>query len=206
MSHYFDEEPGTTSEPKRVSVVLPGDAFDYDTDRGVFAYGRLDVGTKILLQEAPPPPPSGNFLDLGCGAGPIAIALARRSRAARVWAVDVNERALELVRRNARRLELDNVTAASPDAVPADVRFDLVWSNPPIKIGKPELHEMLERWLARLAPQGVAILVVHKHLGSDSLADWLRGRGLSVDRIQSRRGYRLLRVTRSDTGRVDGDS
>lgn len=206
MSHYFDEEPDATSDPKRVSVVLPGDAFEYETDRGVFAYGRLDVGTKILLQEAPPPPASGNFLDLGCGAGPIAIALARRVPSARVWAVDVNERALELARRNARRLELDNLSVATPDAVPVELRFDLVWSNPPIKIGKTELHRMLDRWLDRLASDGTAILVVHKHLGSDSLADWLRGRGFVVERIRSRRGYRLLRVERSDAGRVDGDS
>lgn len=206
MSHYFDEEPGAPSEPRTVSVVLPGDAFDYVTDRGVFSYGRLDAGTKILLQEAPPPPATGHFLDLGCGAGPIALSLARRSPRAHVWAVDVNERALELVRENASRLGLDNVTAAAPDAVPTDVAFDLVWSNPPIKVGKRELHDLLDRWLGRLSSGGSAILVVHKHLGSDSLAEWLRGRGHRVERLRSRRGYRLLAVGGSDARRVDRDA
>lgn len=197
MSHYFDNEPTVASERRSVSVMIPGDAFDYLTDAGVFSHGRLDPGTKILLSDAPPPSPTGNLLDVGCGAGPIALSLARRSPDAHVWAVDVNERALELVRVNARSLGLGNVTACRPEDVPTDIVFDTIWSNPPIKVGKDELHEILDRWLGRMTASGTAVLVVNKHLGSDSLAKWLENKAWFVRRLGSRRGYRLLEVTRA---------
>lgn len=197
MSHYFDETPQVASQRRTVDVVLPDVAFRYDTDRGVFGHGRLDPGTRLLLQEAEHLPPAGELLDLGCGAGPIAIAMALRSPAARVWAVDVNERARDLCAANARALELTNVSVAAPAAVPDDVRFDAIWSNPPIRIGKQALHELLRHWLARLGADGVAWLVVHRHLGADSLHRWLDTSGWPTMRTQTRGGYRLLRCTSS---------
>jgi 16S rRNA G1207 methylase RsmC len=114
-----------------------------------------------------------------------------------VWAVDVNERALKLTARNAAHLGLPGVRPANPDAVPAAVRFAGMWSNPPVRIGKLALHGLLADWLPRLLPDGVAWLVVHRHLGADSLAAWLGGEGWSVARVASKRGYRILRVVRA---------
>ena len=194
MSHYFDPSPESASDPRTVTVVLPDDAFDYTSDSSVFSHGRLDVGTKFLLTDAPEPPTSGVFLDLGCGAGPITLALARRRSTARVVAIDVNERARRLTADNAHRLGLDNVEVVAPDDVDETTRFDLIWSNPPIKVGKAELHRMLLVWLARLTPTGRAVLVVHKNLGSDSLQRWLISEGFATTRHGSRAGYRLLVV------------
>jgi 16S rRNA (guanine1207-N2)-methyltransferase len=165
------------------------------TDRGVFSHGKLDPGTDFLLRQAPPPPRSGVFLDLGAGTGAIALTMARRSPEARVIAVDVNERARALCAANATANGLANVEVADPDAVEADLRFDLIWSNPPIRIGKSALHDLLTQWLGRLAPGGAAVLVVHKHLGSDSLQRWLTEHGWPTQRLASSKGYRLLRVT-----------
>jgi 16S rRNA (guanine1207-N2)-methyltransferase len=161
----------------------------------VFAVGRVDLGTRQLLQTAPSPPREGNLLDLGTGYGPIAIALARRSPGAVVWAVDVNERALELVRRNMDRAGVRNVIPARPEEVPPEVTFSAIYSNPPIRVGKVILHDMLERWLDRLEPDGRCYLVVHKHLGADSLARWLDERGFMTQRLASRKGYRILEVS-----------
>lgn len=173
-------------------LALPDGTLDLVTDRGVFSRRDIDPGTKLLLLEAPAPAPAGDHLDLGCGYGPIALTLARRAPAATVWAVDVNRRALDLVRTNAEAAGLANVRVAEPDEVPDDVRFATVWSNPPIRIGKPALHELLLRWLPRLDGRGV--LVVQKHLGADSLARWLTEHGFPTTRLQSRVGYRLLEV------------
>lgn len=162
------------------------------TDRGVFSHGALDAGTALLLKQAPPPPRDGTFLDLGCGTGAIALMLARRSPGSRVVAVDVNERARELCARNAAANGLGNVEVLAPDAVDAATRFDLIWSNPPIRIGKPALHELLRRWFGQLAPDGNAVLVVQKHLGSDSLQRWLGEQGWPTERIAAAKGYRLL--------------
>lgn len=192
MSHYFDEAPATPSATTTIRVDVPGARFDLRTDRGVFSHGRLDAGTAVLLRHAPALPATGTFLDLGAGAGPIALTMAIRAPGAVVWAVDVNERARELTRTNAEALELGRIHVAAPDEVPPELRFEVIWSNPPIRVGKVVLHELLETWLARLAPGGTACLVVHKHLGSDSLQRWLNERGISTRRHHSAGGYRVL--------------
>lgn len=194
MSHYFDAEPTVASDRRQVPLVLPDVALDLTTDRGVFARPGVDPGTKLLLLEAPPPPLQGDLLDLGCGYGPIAVTLARRAPAATVWAIDSNSRALELTRLNAEAAGADNVHAVPPEAVPDDVHFAAIWSNPPVRIGKEPLQALLARWAGRLAPGGRAWLVVHKHLGADSLARWLGEQGFPTDRLCSRMGYRLLEV------------
>ena len=192
--HYFSARPRVASRGGTVRVSLPDVQLELRTDSGVFSAERLDTGTRILLQHAPAPRVRGDILDLGCGYGPIALTMATRRKRARVWAVDVNERALDLVRENAESTGRSNVVASTPDGVPADVRFAAIYSNPPIRIGKQALHDLLLRWLARLLPGGSAVLVVHKHLGSDSLARWLINAGYPTSRLLSERGYRLLEV------------
>jgi 16S rRNA (guanine1207-N2)-methyltransferase len=192
--HYFDAEPAAASRPATVELALPDATVRLVTDRGVFSGGRVDPGTLVLLREAPAPPASGHLVDLGCGYGPIAVTLARRAPDALVWAVDVNRRALELVRENASALGLANLKAVTPDAVPDGLRLAGLWSNPPIRIGKDALHGLLVGWLGRLAPEARAWLVVQKHLGSDSLARWLAEQGYPTLRLSSRKAYRVLEV------------
>ncbi|CAN5684375.1 MAG: class I SAM-dependent methyltransferase [Ilumatobacteraceae bacterium] len=190
MGHYFDESP--TAPSRAVEVRLERDTLTLRTDRGVFSHGRVDTGAALLLREAPALPAAGTLLDLGCGAGPIALAMARRVPDATVWAIDVNERARALTATNAAANSIGNVTVAAPEDVPIDLRFDAIWSNPPIRVGKAVLHELLATWLERLAPGGHALLVVQRHLGADSLQRWLTVSGWPTKRIASSRGYRLL--------------
>jgi 16S rRNA (guanine1207-N2)-methyltransferase len=192
--HYFDAQPDAASHRRTVALTLPDLTVELVTDRGVFAGDRIDQGTKYLLLEAPAPPDGGHLLDLGCGYGPIAVTLATRAPTATVWAVDVNARARDLCAENAERLGLAGVRVVAPDEVPLDVELAAIYSNPPIRIGKPALHQLLTTWLARLAESASAYLVVQKHLGSDSLARWLTEQGHPVERLGSRRGYRLLAV------------
>ena len=191
---YFTPEPAIASQPFPIKVATTEGTMHLMTDRGVFSYGALDTGTRVLLLKAPPPATMGNLLDLGCGAGPIAITMARRSPHATVWAVDVNTRALALTRDNARTNSA-SVKTCTPEQMDPALRFETIWSNPPIHIGKSAMHEMLLRWLTRLTPTGEAVLVVQKHLGSDSLLTWLNEHGFPTERVSSAKGYRLLRVT-----------
>ncbi len=195
-AHYFDADPAVESDPVVVDVVLPDVAFTLETDRGVFSRGRLDVGTSLLLRHPLPLAATGDLLDLGCGSGPIALAMAKRAPAATVWAIDVNERARELCARNAERNSTTNVRVCHPDDVPDDIAFTTIWSNPPIRIGKSALHALLTRWLGHLTDDGTVALVVQKHLGADSLQRWLGGQGLEVERAASKRGFRLLTAER----------
>ena len=193
---YFAERPAAARRPGSVHVVTSDLHLELATDSGVFSPSRLDPGTRLLLETAPPPPAAGNLLDLGSGYGPLALVLAARSPGAQVWAVDVNTRALELCAGNAERAGLRNVHCAAPDDPAVPATFGLIWSNPPIRIGKAALHALLASWLARLEPDGAAYLVVQRHLGSDSLQRWLQGTGWAAERIAARAGYRVLRVSR----------
>jgi 16S rRNA (guanine1207-N2)-methyltransferase len=196
--HYFSSEPGQPAHPRTVTFHVHGRSYTLTSAGGVFSADRLDPGTAVLLRKAPLPPPelTGDLLDLGCGYGPIACVLATAAPRATVWAVDVNARARELAAANAAALGVaDRVRVAAPDQLPAEPRFAQIWSNPPVRVGKVELHGMLRRWLPRLAPDGVAWLVVARHLGGDSLQQWLIGQGWTATRHASQKGYRVLRIT-----------
>ena len=193
--HYFTARPNAPHRPGRVRVLLPDVHLELQTDAGMFSPGRLNAGTRLLLDAAPPPPPAGDLLDLGCGYGPLALVLAARAPGATVWAVDVNERALALCAANAQRAGLPNVRCVAPGDPALPARFGLIWSNPPIRIGKAALHELLAGWLARLAPGAAACLVVQRNLGADSLQRWLAEAGWPAGRLAARGGYRVLAVT-----------
>jgi 16S rRNA G1207 methylase RsmC len=191
--HYFSADPAVAHERREIIFEALDQRFRLASASGVFSWSRLDPGTAVLLREAPPPGAEidGALLDLGCGYGPISVVLATAAPRATVYAVDVNQRALELVRENAggRR-----IIAALPDEVPEAVGFAQIWSNPPIRVGKSELHALLLRWLPRLNPDGVAWLVVAKNLGGDSLQRWLVEQGFTAERHASDKGFRVLKV------------
>ena len=194
--HYFTAAPASAEQRRSLRVHLAARDVEVEVAGGVFSPGGLDKGTAILLDEVPQPPAEGTFLDLGCGWGPMALTMGLLSPDAEVWAVDVNERALDLARGNAARLGLDRIVAVQPDDVPDEATFDLIWSNPPIRIGKPALHELLRTWLPRLAAGGTAYLVVSKNLGGDSLQRWIESDlGLRCMRYASSKGFRILAVT-----------
>ncbi len=203
QQQYWTDRPGSPSRPGEVSLLLPDVDLRLATDRGVFSAERIDRGTRFLLLDGPPPPGGPvDLMDLGCGYGPIACTLATRNPEATVWAVDVNERARDLCRANARAAGLHGVRVVAPDEVPVGLVLAGLWSNPPIRIGKEALHDLLDRWLGHLATDGTAHLVVQRHLGADSLARWLDGRGWTTTRRGSRKGFRLLDVA----GRPETDS
>ncbi len=214
--HYFTAEPASDGELRERTIELAGRSVPVVTAGGVFSPDGLDRGSAVLLRSVPPPPAEGTFLDLGCGWGPLALTLALTSPQATVYAVDVNRRALDLTRRNAERLGCGvtvsngpdsngphscgpdslGIISAEPDHVPSGQRFDLIWSNPPIRIGKQALHAMLHTWLPRLTPGGTAYLVVSKNLGADSLQEWLGTQfpHTSVRRHATSKGFRVLGV------------
>ena len=200
--HYFTESPSSEAKTRELRLELAGREVTVETVSGTFSPTRLDLGTSVLLRHLPEPP-AGDVLDLGCGWGPIALHTALEARDAevelRVWALDVNSRSLETTAVNARRLGLETVRTVTAEDIPAEVQFAAIRSNPPIRIGKEALHELLETWLPRLAPDGRADLVVSKNLGADSLQKWIAwmlGDGFEVVRTGSSKGFRVLTIHR----------
>ena len=198
---YFSDQAPASADPLRtLHLSVRGLDLDMRVSDRVFSGSRLDLGTRQLLAEAPGVPASGTLLDLGCGWGPLAVAMARESARGRVWAVDVNSRALDLARRNAEangvgdRVEVARAEEALRRARTEGVRFDLIWSNPPVRVGKDAMHAMLTDWLGLLDEGGRAYLVVQRNLGADSLIAWLNGEGFPASKVASKKGYRIIEV------------
>ena len=194
-SHYFSAEAAGPERRQAITPTVWGRELRLLTANGVFANDSLDRGTAVLFRESPIPTGRPRILDLGCGYGPIALAIALACPGAVVDAVDVNERALELCRDNARAFGVaDRVRVLRPEEADPATRYDEIWSNPPIRIGKEPLHALLLHWLDRLRPDGVARLVVGKNLGADPLQRWLGEQGYAVQRVASAKGFRVLVV------------
>ena len=196
-NHYFDKNPHIPSQRQRVEVELGGKLLDVVTDAGVFSSSGVDKGTQILLKHSELASKQGRILDLGAGWGPITLELALRNPETVVYPVEVNSRALELIETNSKSLGLKNVEPVDLDSI-AESSIDQIWSNPPIRIGKRALHDLLRSAFSKLKPAGEAFLVVQKHLGSDSLARWIEQElGYSVEKIDNSKGFRVFRVARS---------
>ncbi|MDO5634646.1 MAG: methyltransferase [Micrococcus sp.] len=203
-SHYFSDDASVPERRRRLTVTLAGQPREVTTASGIFSPDGLDKGTAAFFSAVPAPPATGRFLDVGAGWGPMTLTLALASPQAHVTAVEVNDRAAALCRENAAALGAGNVQVLRPEQVEADAQFDLIWSNPPIRIGKPALHALLERWLPALAPGGQARLVVQKNLGADSLLPWMQDMldahtpgAFAARRADTVKGFRILHVQRA---------
>ncbi len=198
--YFSDSAPASEDDLRTLRFTSRGHDLDMRVSDRVFSGSRLDLGTAQLLALAPLLPTEGTFVDVGCGWGPIAVTMGLESPNAQVWAVDVNSRALDLARRNAALNEASNVevldaATALERAHTQGQRFDVIWSNPPVRIGKQALHTLLSDWLSLLSVQGVAYLVVQKNLGADSLTVWLRDQGWDAVKIASKKGFRIIEVS-----------
>ncbi|MBS5944366.1 MAG: methyltransferase [Varibaculum cambriense] len=199
MEQYFTDQPAASAgERTQIEVTLGGKKLRLEGAEGVFSARHLDKATAVLLAEAPTPPGTGTFLDLGCGWGPLAISLGLLSPDSQVLAVDVSERARDLSRTNAQRAGVC-LQVGSPEEIFAAAKaaggLDLIWSNPPVRIGKKPLQDLLLTWLPLLKSDGEAILVMGKNLGADSMQKWLCAQGFPTRRLASKKGFRLLAVS-----------
>lgn len=204
--HYFAANPRSEGSTRELTVSLAGRDFRVTTAHGVFSGHGLDKGTEVLLRKVPPLPSvqqlggAGVFVDVGCGWGPLALTLAAERPSAQVYAVDVNTRALELTRANAATNGLSNIQALSEAEAFTTLEtnsVDVIWSNPPVRVGKAALHAMWEAWRTRLKPEGIAYLVMGRNLGSDPFLAYLNEHGWTGEKIASSKGFRVLQLRRS---------
>ena len=194
--HYYTRNPESESRPATCEYVYRGVHLIFQTDAGVFSRGEVDTGTDLLLK-ALPEEMNGDILDLGCGWGVIGISMARKWPDTRVTMADVNLRALDLSRENARRngvavtcLESDGMTALRGRT------FDAVITNPPIRAGKQVIYRMFAEAEEALEPGGVLFLVIRKQQGAESCIRYLQTLFAQVEKISKSGGFWVLKATK----------
>lgn len=194
--HYFSADPSAPAKLTEVEIEVGGQVLKLSASSGTFSSERLDPGTRVLLGLWELFPTDGIVLDLGCGWGPIGLSIAKLQPGTEVIGVDVNQRSVELANANAKRNGLANFSACLDKDLDANLEIDHIWSNPPIRIGKENLHDLLRNYMSRLKPTGDAYLVVQKQLGAESLQRWIAQQWpeREVTKVENSKGFRVIRI------------
>ncbi len=194
--HYFSKNPGSKSTPKHWSFTLRGQNLNLSTDQGVFSKNEVDFGSRTLVESFEEPSVEGEFLDLGCGYGPIGITLAKDFPERHIVMVDVNERAIELSELNARQNDAKNVGILHSDCFQAleNRYFASILTNPPIRAGKKTVHAMLEESYEHLLPLGELWVVMQKKQGAPSAQKLLQDLFGHVDVVERNKGYYIFKA------------
>ena len=192
--HYYTRVPQSESKPVGCEYTYRGVALTFQTDAGVFSKGEVDTGTRLLL-EALPEEMKGDILDLGCGWGVIGISIARKWPETKVTMADVNTRALDLSRENAKRNGAE-VTCVESDGMAelAEKTFDAVVTNPPIRAGKQVIYRMFADAAARLKPGGALYLVIRKQQGAESCMKYLQTIYDTVEKLDKSGGLWVIKA------------
>ncbi len=191
---YYTADPTSESNPVPCAFSYRGHGLNFTTDAGVFSKGELDSGSRLLLDALPTM--RGTVLDLGCGWGPIGIAIAKSYPACRVTMADVNHRALDLTRQNAERngVTVEVIESDGLDAV-AGRKFDAIVTNPPIRAGKAVIYRMFREAARSLTPEGALYLVIRKQQGADSCIKYLQTLYTEVEKLERSAGFWVLKAS-----------
>ena len=195
--HYYSQNPEAAHDLQRVIYEVLGLRFSCTTDAGVFSRDGLDMGTRILLEALPEL--RGRILDLGCGWGPVGVALGRRYPDAQLLLTDVNARAAELAERNLAENGVTNAKVVRGDGFEAvEGAFDAIVLNPPIRAGKAVIYAMFSEAAGHLAEGGALYVVIRKQQGAESAQRYLGTVYGDVARIAREKGYWVLRCARPE--------
>lgn len=191
MDHYYTKKPQSKSSPKTWTFELSGKTFTFTTDVGVFSKNAVDFGTRLLIEHYKVPQVQGDILDLGCGYGPIGIAIAYKYPERHVKMIDLNERAVNLAEINIRQNNIKNAHVLQSDGFSEikDHRFASIVTNPPIRAGKSIVYQMFENAKKSLFEGGELWIVIQKKQGAPSAKRKLEELFSIVDVVVRRKGY-----------------
>lgn len=195
--HYYTNQPTARHDRKFIETVLRGKRLKLATDAGVFSRNEVDYGSRFLI-ETMNIAEDARVLDMGCGYGPIGLSAALLAVRGHVVMADVNERALELARENARLNGIGNVRIVQSDLfeqVP-EGPYTVIVSNPPIRAGKQVVHRLFEQSLDFLAEGGELWIVIQKKQGAPSAIARLEQLFSDVQVVDKSKGYRVIRAVR----------
>ncbi|MGN7360934.1 class I SAM-dependent methyltransferase [Paenibacillus sp. SAF-054] len=196
--HYYSNQPEASHDRRQLEETLRGQTLKFVSDAGVFSKKGVDFGSKVLI-EAMDIPEHAEVLDVGCGYGPIGFVAARLAVKGHVTMLDVNSRAVELAKENAKLNGIGNVTVLESDLFAAvkDKSFDVVLTNPPIRAGKDTVHAIFEQAYAHLRDGGTLWIVIQKKQGAPSAKAKLEGLFGRVEEVTKDKGYRIFKAIKT---------
>ena len=198
MEHYYTNNPTTESREKTIDSTIANENFKFYTDNGVFSKESVDFGTKTMLESFSTEKVNAQVADIGCGYGVISIFLAKKYPTFKFTMVDVNNRVLELSRKNIelnkRENEVEVLESSSFDNVKGN--FDIVLTNPPIRAGKKIVHKIMTDSYEHLNPQGELWVVIQKKQGMASCKKLLEDTFSIVEIITKNKGYYILKAVK----------
>lgn len=195
--HYYSKRPTAASDRGKIETNLRGFSLSLVTDAGVFSKNDIDFGSRLLI-ETMRIPDTAHVLDVGCGYGPIGICAAKLAVRGHVTMIDINERAVELAKENAKRNEVHNVRVIQSDRFEGlgENVFDVILTNPPIRAGKSVVHDIFAGAAERLKPGGSLWVVIQKKQGAPSAFEKLQSLFGSVEEVKKDKGYRIFAATK----------
>jgi 16S rRNA (guanine1207-N2)-methyltransferase len=194
--HYFSNKPSVASDVHEFDFQLRGKTFHFLSDAGVFSKHRVDFGSVLLIEEMQMEE-SADVLDMGCGYGPVGIVAATLACRGHVTMADVNERAVDLAKKNVGKNHIENVTVIVSDLftnIPETQKFDVILTNPPIRAGKRVVHQLFEEAYQRLKEKGVLWVVIQKKQGGPSAQEKLASLFTTVEKVTQDKGYWILKA------------
>lgn len=197
-NHYYSKKPEVASSKQLHEWNLRGFTLKLNTDAGVFSKAGVDYGSQVLIN-AMEFAENATVLDVGCGYGPIGITAAKLAPKGHVTMIDINERAVELSKENAKLNGVSNVTILQSDLYEAvkNNSYDCIVSNPPIRAGKAVVHAVFEEGYELLNNGGTMWIVIQKKQGAPSAKDKLEQLFASVEEVTKDKGYRIFKATKA---------
>lgn len=198
MEHYYTNNPTTESREKIINSIIADENLKFYTDNGVFSKESVDFGTKIMLESFTTNKENAKVADIGCGYGVISIFLAKKYPTYKFTMVDVNNRVLELSKKNIELNKIENkvevLESSSFDNVEGN--FDIVLTNPPIRAGKKIVHKIMTDSYEHLNPQGELWVVIQKKQGMASCKKLLEDTFSMVEVVSKNKGYYILKAVK----------
>jgi 16S rRNA (guanine1207-N2)-methyltransferase len=193
--HYYSEKPDVASSPVTWTADLKGNTMKFTSDAGVFSKGGIDFGTKLLLEYIKLPNISGDIIDVGCGYGPIGLTIAKENHDRNIVMVDMNERAIQLSKENARKNHIENIAVLKSNLLQEvkGSKFSCVVSNPPIRAGKKVVHQLFEQASEQMLPGGELWIVIQKKQGAPSAIERLNELFDETEVVVKKKGYYIIK-------------
>ena len=193
MGHYFINDENLKSDIKEFNIEVEDNIFKFKTDNGVFSKGELDFGTRVLIETVLKEDIDGKIIDLGCGYGPVGIII-NKLRNLYVDMIDVNKRAIHLAKLNIKENKLSNINCFESDGfINIDKKYNVIISNPPIRVGKEKLYELIINAKSYLENDGKIYLVIRKEQGAKSFINDMN-KYYKIDILEKKKGFFVIRL------------